>query len=322
MSFLKLDNLNKAYSAEIIALSNFSLEIQQGERLAVIGASGSGKSTLLKIIAGLEVQDSGKVYLDGTPILNPSEKLVAGYDEIQLVKQDNDLYPNSTVAENIGRPLLQYDKAYAKERLDELIAVFGLGKKRDQYPRQLSGGQQQKVAIARALSLEPSVLLLDEPFSSLDAIQKRMLLVELNLIFQEIKVSMILVTHDMQDALLLADKICILKGGKLLRKGSPEELYEDPRTPYVAGFFGPINPIPGEKGHYLRSSSVSLHTDRGRMKGKLLNKRYLPEYDLLTLKISDLDQPWEVNSPNRAFNKGQDLFLDWSKRDVLVLDNK
>lgn len=320
MSFLKLDNLNKAYSAETIALSNFSLEIQQGERLAVIGASGSGKSTLLKIIAGLEVQDSGKVFLDGTPIQNPSEKLVAGYDEIQLVKQDNDLYPHSTVAENIVRPLLQYDKAYAKERLDELITVFGLEKRRDQYPRQLSGGQQQKVAIARALSLEPSVLLLDEPFCSLDAIQKRMLLVELNLIFQEIKVTMILVTHDMQDALLLADDICILKRGELLKKGSPRELYENPRTPYVAGFFGPINPIPGEKGHYLRASVVSLHTNKGRLKGKVLNKRYLPEYDWLTLEIPDLDQPWQISSTNRTFHKGQDLFLDWSEGAVLVLD--
>jgi ABC-type Fe3+/spermidine/putrescine transport system ATPase subunit len=320
MSFLKLDNLNKVYSAETVALVNFSLDVRKGERLAVIGASGSGKSTLLKIIAGLEVQDGGKVYLEGSSILNPSEKLVPGYDEIQLVKQDNDLYPNSTVAENIGRPLLQYDKAYAKERLDELIHVFGLEKKRDQFPRQLSGGQQQKVAIARALSLEPAVLLLDEPFSSLDAIQKRKLLVELNLIFQEIEITMILVTHDMQDALLLAEEICILKGGKLLRKGNPQELYEDPRTPYVAGFFGPINPIPGKNRHYLRSSAVTLHTDKGRLKGKVLNKRYLPEYDLLTVEIPDLDQPWQISSANRTFHIGQDLFLDWSKDEVLVLD--
>lgn len=264
MKFLSIKGLTKTYPGDVQALHEVSLEVSKGERWAIIGASGSGKSTLLKLIAGLEAQDEGEVYLDGEKILNSTEKLVAGYDAIQLVKQENGLFPHSTVAENITRPLLQYDKAYTKERLEALLTLFGLEGKREAYPRQLSGGEQQKVAIARAMSLEPEVLLLDEPFNSLDSMQKRVLLDELNLIFQETGLTLLMVTHDIQDALLLTDRLCVFSGGgKLVTKGRIKDIHKGTRSAYVAGFFGPLNVLPGKESRFLRPVHIQVKKRMG-----------------------------------------------------------
>lgn len=322
MSYLKIEGLTKIFDGELKALDALSLSIAKAERWSIIGSSGSGKSTLLKLIAGMEVQDEGQVYLEGEKILNPEQKLVAGYDELQLVKQDNGLFPLSTVAENISRPLLQYDKAYAKERLETLLQVFGLEGKRDSYPRQLSGGQQQKVAIARALSLEPQVLLLDEPFSSLDSLQKRGLLDELNLIFKELEITVIMVTHDIQDALLLTEHLCVLSEGKLLRQGKAKEIYNNPKTAYVAGFFGPLNRLPGKANEYLRPTSISYSSSKGNLKGRVLLKRYFPEYDLLTVEVDEKEVPWQLICYKRDVSEGETIFMNFDEDQVLVLEEK
>tara|TARA_R110002050_G_scaffold25346_10_gene67582 strand:- start:2878 stop:3846 length:969 start_codon:yes stop_codon:yes gene_type:complete len=322
MSYLKIEGLTKTYNGELKALDALSLNISKSERWSIIGASGSGKSTLLKLIAGMEVQNEGFVYLEGEKILNPKQKLVAGYDELQLVKQDNGLFPLSTVAENISRPLLQYDKEYASERLEILLQVFGLEDKRNSFPRELSGGQQQKVAIARALSLEPEVLLLDEPFSSLDSLQKRGLLDELNLIFKTLGITVIMVTHDIQDALLLTENLCVLSEGKLLRQGKVNEIYENPQTTYVAGFFGPLNSIPGQTNQYLRPSSIKNSTTKGKIKGKVLLKRYFPDYDLLTVEVSEETPPWQITRYERDVSEGATIYMSWEENKVLILDEK
>ena len=320
MTYLKIEDISKIYDGEVKALDALSLNISKGERWSIIGASGSGKSTLLKLIAGLEAQDNGAVYLEGDKILNPAEKLVAGYDELQLVKQDKGLFPLSTVAENISRPLLQYDKAYASQRLEELLHIFGLEDKKDYLPKQLSGGQQQKVAIARALSIEPEVLLLDEPFSSLDSLQKRVLLDELNLIFQDLEITLVMVTHDIEDALLLTENLCILSEGKLLRKGKVKDVYENPGTAYVAGFFGPLNKIPGKTNQYLRPTSIQNSTTEGKLKGKVLLKRYFPDYDLLTVEVSGKTPPWQIIRFERDISEGAILYMSWEEPKILILD--
>jgi len=317
MGFLSIEKLSKTYEGPTTALADFSLNIRQGERWAVVGASGSGKSTLLRLIAGLEAQDEGAVFLKGEKILHSGEKLVPGYDAIQLVKQDKGLYPHSTVGENISRPLLQYDKTYARERLAELLRLFGLEEKKDSLPRQLSGGQQQKVAIARAMSLEPEVLLMDEPFSSLDSHQKRDLLDELNLIFQDLGITLILVTHDIQEALLITDKLCVLAHGRLLRKGEIKDIHQDPGTSYVAEFFGPLNALPDNR--YLRPSQIQVTRGKGKAEGKVLLKRYFPEYDLLTISLPGQSNLWQVASPLRGLGKGDLVNLDWEENHVLRL---
>ncbi|WP_162418432.1 ABC transporter ATP-binding protein [Cyclobacterium roseum] len=320
MTFLSIKGLGKTYPGEVHALQDVSLEIGKGERWAVIGSSGSGKSTLLRLIAGLEVQDTGEVHLNGERILNSEEKLVAGYDALQLVRQDNGLFPHSTVAENITRPLLQYDKDYARERLENLLKLFGLESKRQAYPRQLSGGEQQKVAIARAMSLEPEVLLLDEPFNSLDSMQKRDLLDELNLIFQELELTLLMVTHDIQDALLLTEKLCVFSsGGKLVSKGKIKDIHQDPPSAYVAGFFGPLNALPGKENQFLRPTHIQVKKRDGKLTGEVLMNRYFPEFDLLTIKVDGAEQTWQVAFPERGLSKGDTVQLTWEEARELHL---
>lgn len=238
MSYFSIRKVSKTYELHP-ALKEFSLALEKGQFTAIVGESGSGKSTLLRIMAGLETQTSGEVWLNDRQIENPKQKLVPGYDEIKLIHQDYHLQPNSTVEENISRPLLNYDKAYARDRVDRLLFDLGLEGFKDRHPRQLSGGQQQKVAIATALAVEPDVLLLDEPFSSLDSIQKHRLISELKELFLELGTTVVFVTHDLDDALRLTDNLIIFQKGKVVQKGGSQELCEHPKTRYVARLFFP-----------------------------------------------------------------------------------
>src|SRR5690606_31015103 len=222
----------KTYDSHV-ALQEFSLNLERGQMIAIVGESGSGKSTLLRIAAGLMTQSSGEVWLEDKQIQNPKQKLVAGYDEIKLIHQDYQLYPNATVEENISRPLLNFDPGYKKLRMKRLLEQLGLERYKDRLPRQLSGGQQQKVAIAQALAVEPEVLLLDEPFSHLDTIQTHKLIFELRELLQEAGTTVIFVTHDLDDALRLTDSVLILQKGKVIQKGNSKELYEHPNSRHV-----------------------------------------------------------------------------------------
>lgn len=317
MSYFTLSHLSKCYQTQTV-LQDFTLELEKGEMIAIVGESGSGKSTLLRIAAGLMTQSSGEVLLDGKKIENPAEKLVPGYDEIKLIHQDYQLFPNSTVEENILRPLLLFDPAYRKKQLDRLLRQFGLEAYRERFPRQLSGGQQQKVAIAQALAVEPEVLLLDEPFSHLDAIQKRKLLQELKELLQEMGTTVIFVTHDLDDALRLTDSVLILQRGKLIQKGNSQSLCEHPKTRYVARLFSAINPLPGEDQTYIRPSDVKLRT-KGGLLGHVVDQRFLVHYNCLFIRLKDSGLLWEVDDPKRRFSLGDRVYLHWDKERVLRL---
>ncbi len=319
MSFLKIDKVYKQYDQDNVALEGFSLEIPKGNVISMVGESGSGKSSLLRIIAGLEIQSSGMVYLGDQKILNPNEKLVPGYDEIQLIHQEYKLYPNSTVEENIARPLLMYDKTYQKERVEGLLELLSLAAHRHKKPRQLSGGQQQKVAIGRALSIEPEVLLLDEPFSSLDAIQKRELIEELKHIFEALKVTVIFVTHDLDDALLLTERLFIIQNGKLIQQGSAEEVFRKPVNLYVAQLFGYLNPVPNAKNSYIRPSDIRILKNKG-IPVKVVQKQYLIHYNLLTVQLDESGEIWRVEDKEREFMEGDAIFLDFDEDKVLRLE--
>lgn len=317
MSFLSIRQLSKSYDAQV-ALHEFSLELQRGEFISIVGESGSGKSTLLRLIAGLMVQSGGEVHLDGKLIENPAQKLVPGYDSIKLIHQDYQLFPNSTVAENVHRPLLHYDEAYREQRVNRLLKQLGLENYRDRLPRQLSGGQQQRVAIAQALAVEPEVLLLDEPFSHLDAIQKRKLILKLKGVLQEVETTVIFVTHDLDDALRLTDSILILQKGKVVQKGNSKELCEQPKSRYVARLFSPINEIPGRVASYIRPSDLRLRT-RGKLQGQVIDLRYLVHYNSLQIRLRDTDLTWEVDDNQRKYTIGSRVYLDFDEEKVLVL---
>ena len=317
MSYFSLRHISKSYETQT-ALHDFSLDLEKGEMIAIVGESGSGKSTLLRIAAGLMTQSSGEVLLNGQKIENPAEKLVPGYDEIKLIHQDYQLFPNSTVEENILRPLLLFDPAYRKKQLDRLLRQLGLEAYRQRLPRQLSGGQQQKVAIAQALAVEPEVLLLDEPFSHLDAIQKRKLLQELKELLQEMGTTVIFVTHELDDALRLTDSVLILQKGKLVQRGNSQSLCEQPKTRYVARLFSSINSLPGEDHAYLRPADIKLRT-KGGLLGHVVDQRFLVHYNSLFVRLKDSGLLWEVDDPQRRFTAGDRVYLHWDEEKVLRL---
>ena len=317
MSYFSVSHVSKSYDNRL-ALSDFSLDLNQGEFLSIVGASGSGKSTLLRIMAGLEIQDEGQVFLNGEEVLNPKHKLVSGYDEIKLIHQDFHLFPNSTVEENIARPLLQFDKEYAKFRVEKLLSLLGLKTFKDRYPRQLSGGQQQKVAIAKALSVEPELLLLDEPFSSLDTIQTQKLIHELKDLFQELGTTVVFVTHDLDDALRLTDNLLILQKGKTVQSGTSQVLCENPKSKYVARLFSPINLIPDRFNSYIRPSNVKLRS-KGPLMGHVVDSRYLVHFNSLQIKLKNGGEIWEVDDPLRKFKIGDRVYLNWDEEKVMTL---
>lgn len=239
-SILQVKEISKKYDSEAI-LDQLSFEVREGEFLAIVGESGTGKSSLLRIMSGYLDADFGKVIFDEETIKGPAARLVPGYEEIQLVHQQFDLHPYMSAEENIKRPLLGFAKDYQKEKLDELLKLSGLQDKPDKKPHELSGGQQQKLAIATALAVEPAVLLLDEPFSNLDPFSKQVFLRQIKQQTQQLGTTAVFVTHDTRDALAVADRIIVLSEGKIAQQGTPQEVYSHPLSESIARFFGPVN---------------------------------------------------------------------------------
>lgn len=240
MSLLKINNLHKSFEG-VKAVNDISITLEKGRILAILGESGSGKTTLLHLIAALYEPDSGTLMLDDKRITPPSEKLIAGHPDIKLVRQDYGLFPNMSIRENIAYELRYYEENYRNERIDKLLEISGLAHVQHHLPRQVSGGEQQRATIAKAIAEEPKLLLLDEPFSHLDAVNKRRLKNEvLNLIKAE-EVSCIFVTHDVSDAYGMADELLIMQNGNALQLGSPEEVYRNPINQYVAEMTGVLS---------------------------------------------------------------------------------
>ena len=232
MSIL-IENLTKTFRNNLI-INHINLEIKTGQLVALLGPSGSGKSTLLKLIAGLELQDSGRIWLSGkdSKFLNIQER------QIGFVFQNYALFNNLNVFQNIiyGLKLQKINNKRIKYRSNELLKLIKLQNFSNRYPTQLSGGQKQRVALARSLAIEPKVLLLDEPFGALDIQVRKNLRNWLKKLQQEVSVTTLLVTHDQQEAMELADEIVILKKGRVEQVGSPQELFDHPVTNFVAQF--------------------------------------------------------------------------------------
>jgi sulfate transport system ATP-binding protein len=230
------------------ALNKVDLEIADGELLALLGPSGSGKTTLLRTIAGLEFPDAGQVLFDGADVTFAS----AADRRVGFVFQQYALFKHMTVAKNIAFGLDvrkgkdKPDKAEIAKRVDDLLKLVeldGLGKR---YPSQLSGGQRQRVALSRALAVQPSVLLLDEPFGALDATVRKSLRKELRRVHDATGVTTIFVTHDQEEALELADRVAVLNKGQIEQIGTPDQVHDQPQTAFVCGFVGEANCFEGQ----------------------------------------------------------------------------
>ena len=236
---ISVRNLTKQHqSSQASGVQDISFDIKRGSIVAIIGESGSGKSTLLKCIYGLLQADSGEVLLNGKRILGPHEQLIPGHKEMKMVTQDFSLNIYAKVYDNIASMLSNTNVQAKQEKTLEMMQRLHIDHLREKKITELSGGEQQRVAIAKALVSDTSVLLLDEPFSQVDALLKNQLRADIKRIAAETGVTVIMVSHDPADGLFLSDELLILKDGKLLQKGAPAAVYNDPNDIYTAQILG------------------------------------------------------------------------------------
>ena len=256
---IEVRNVNKQFG-DFIALDNVSVSIPTGQLTALLGPSGGGKSTLLRIIAGLEFADSGVIEIEGVDATHlPPQKRNVGF-----VFQHYAAFKHMSVARNVafGIEIRKRPKAEVTARVAELLALVHLTQFADRLPAQLSGGQRQRMALARALAVEPTVLLLDEPFGALDAKVRKELRDWLRRLHDEVSVTTVLVTHDQDEALEVADEIVVINEGRIEQIGSPDQLYDLPANDFVMSFLGPVTRLGGQ---LVRPHDLELHaSDPGR----------------------------------------------------------
>jgi len=277
--FLRLSGITKTFG-KFEALKSVALDVRRGEMVVFLGPSGCGKTTLLRIIAGLEAQDTGAIVQDGREI----SRLPAIKRDYGIVFQSYALFPNLTIHDNVSYGLVnrRQGRAAIGERVRELLKLVGLPDSGSKYPAQLSGGQQQRIALARALATAPGLLLLDEPLSALDAIERVRLRGEIRALQQRLGVTTIMVTHDQEEALSMADRIVVMNSGCIEQVGTPREVYGTPATPFVADFVGKINVLPAvaEAGSQFRVGSLSLAAARADVPPGTAVKLYLRPEDI------------------------------------------
>jgi ABC-type proline/glycine betaine transport system ATPase subunit len=232
---LELKNITKKYQDKTV-VNDISFEVNSGEILAIVGESGSGKTTLLNIISGNITPENGTLSVDNQEIDLYFERLIREFPNIKLVPQDYRLKPDYKIWENIDLALTHYSHEYRQERVAELLELCGISDIRDKKPREVSGGEKQRTAIARAIAEEPLVLLLDEPFSNLDSINKTHLRTKIVEIVKQESVACILVTHDLLDAFLVANRIAIMKNGEILMIDKPENILRQTHNQHVREF--------------------------------------------------------------------------------------
>ena len=233
--YVELKNINKSFK-DFKASNDVNFSIEEGKLIGLLGPSGSGKTTILRMIAGLETPDSGDIIIGGTRV----NDIPAGKRGIGFVFQNYALFRHMTVFENIafGLQVQKKDKKFIKTRVQELIELVGLKGFEKRYPHQLSGGQRQRVAFARALAPNPKLLLLDEPFAAIDAKVRKELRSWLKEMVEKLGITSIFVTHDQEEAVEVADEIIVTNRGRIEQKGTPIEIYKNPKTPFVAQFIG------------------------------------------------------------------------------------
>lgn len=274
MSYLSIRNIKKSFN-KIEVLKGIHLEIEKGEFICFLGPSGCGKTTLLRIIAGLEINDSGEIFLENKNItrLEPSKR------NLSMVFQSYALFPNMTAYENIEYGLKKKikNKVERKEKIENVLELVGLLEISEKYPDEMSGGQQQRVSLARAIAFEPDILLLDEPLSALDAKVRENLRNEIREIQKQLGITTIMVTHDQEEALIMGDKIAVINGGEVVQYDIPKQIYNNPKDIFVADFIGKINFISNLKDEFFM------------IRPENINYSFLPKNNYLEGKIFKIE---------------------------------
>ena len=314
---LAVEGLTKRFG-DAKVLDGLNLDIAAGSFFALLGASGSGKTTLLRLVAGFEAPDSGRIRLDGDDLNG-----VPPYRRpVNLVFQSYALFPHMTVAGNIGFGLRREGMAVPeiRRRVAEAMALVRLEGLEDRKPREISGGQAQRVALARALAKRPKLLLLDEPMAALDRSLREHTRVELKRLHRELGTTFVLVTHDQEEALALADRVALLDGGKLVQMGTPQDLYERPASLAVACFVGRINLMEGRDAILgIRPEKIDFGEGENTRLATVTDVTYLGDQSVYRLRFAD-GVEIRASRPNRgpAARVGDALTVSWPNAAVLT----
>ncbi|AFJ02481.1 Ferric iron ABC transporter, ATP-binding protein [Methylophaga frappieri] len=329
---LTLKDVSIAYGDHVVA-NRISFSLNVGEIGCLLGPSGCGKTSLLRAIAGFEPIQTGTINLDGKQVSQPNQHLPPEQRRIGMVFQDFALFPHLTVADNIGFGLHKLTRQARTERVETLLNLIGLSEARKQYPHQLSGGQQQRVALARAMAPRPDILLLDEPFSSMDSDLREQLAREVRHLLQQDGITAILVTHDQNEAFAMADQIGVLGNGELHQWGTGYELYHQPADLFVADFIGQGALIPGEiigpdqirtelgivtgqiAADHIQQNTVDLllrpddviHDDDSPLKAQIINRAFRGAVYLYTLKLASGQLIYCLVQSHHQHNIGEKL---------------
>ncbi len=288
-------------------LGPLSLSVQKGELVAVLGPSGSGKTTLLRVIAGFERPDRGSIVIDGRIVADATRWVEPEDRGVGMVFQDYALFPHLTVAQNIAFGLNKND---SRARIHELLKLVGLNGFSERYPHELSGGEQQRVALARSLAANPKVLLLDEPFSNLDADLRPKMRAELKLLLQRLNCTTILVTHDQEEAFELADRIAVLNAGRLEQIDTLENLYRAPATRFVAEFIGHANFLRGcVRGACIETALGCFRLSRSLPEGTVGEVMVRPEEVELEALTSSTPSPVMTHGRGVPQGRGEGLIV-------------
>ena len=343
-TMLALDALTLRYGP-VTALSDVSLSVAAGELLSLLGPSGSGKSTLLRLIAGIEHPSTGRVVINGVEVAGTRTFVEPERRRVGMVFQDYALFPHLTVRQNVAFGLTAWPRADAARAVDRMLERVELTGYAGSYPHMLSGGERQRVALARALAPNPQILLMDEPFSSLDGRLRDQVRQQTIDLLRETGTTTILVTHDPREAVRVADRIALLRQGRLVQCGSPEELYTRPATRFAASVFSEINELSGvcrngrietplgtfAAPHLADDArcSVCIRPQHLRIAGcptgicaQVLRSEFLGETDRVVVSVPGVQTPITVRTSGRArLSPGDAAYLEVHPQDVLVVSH-
>jgi len=289
---INIKKLNFMYQnrTQATIVKNISLNIKKGELVCLLGPSGCGKTSTLRLIAGLEIPNSGTITIAGTCVNDKNIFVEPHKRDVGFLFQDFALFPHLTTEENIAWGLYLLGQEERTTRIEELLKQTNMIKHRDKYPHELSGGEQQRVSLARALAPKPSILLLDEPFSSLDTNLRYEIREETSQILKDTNTTAIIVTHDPEEAMLIADKIILMYDGEILQEGTAEELYKKPKNRVVASFLGYVNQVDGLVNGNIIETEIGNIPNQNFSTGSKLDVIIRPQALSISKKISDGQQ--------------------------------
>jgi iron(III) transport system ATP-binding protein len=337
-TYLDINAVRRAFG-DFTALDDISLQLAEGEIVSLVGRSGCGKSTLLRIIAGVEELDAGTVSVDGRTVAGGGVFVEPERRNIGFMFQDYALFPHLTARQNVGFGLRRLGRKAASERVEAIIERIGIGRLAERHPHELSGGEQQRVALARALAPQPRVLLMDEPFSNLDRGLRDTVRRETMALLRALGTTTIIVTHDPEEALALADKVALMKAGRIVEAGTRDEIYGAPKTAYAAAFFSQVNRVPATRsGEWLESPLGRFPAPGGQagavqllirpsaialgetgVPARVVDRILLGEIEETLLSVDGIDAPIIARSSARtALSRGQETRIAIAPGDVMT----